>query len=134
MANTTFTGAVRSKNGFQQVTKNETTGTVSQKQFEIQTVPTSGVNNVVDTNGFSGTATAAGANNASLERARLSLALRPTRTALALLMLLLTLLLTRLVAQSRQLFLLTFTAGLLDQPQLTVLLVSELLLIRTLRN
>jgi len=67
MANTTFTGAVRSKNGFQQVTKNETTGTVSQKQFEIQTVPTSGVNNVVDTNGFSGTATAAGANNASLD-------------------------------------------------------------------
>jgi hypothetical protein len=67
MANTTFTGAVRSKNGFQQVTKNETTGTVSQKQFEIQTVPTSGINNVVDTNGFSGTATAAGANNASLD-------------------------------------------------------------------
>jgi len=67
MANTTFSGPVRSENGFQQVTKNGTTGTISQKQFEIQTVPTSGINNVVDTNGFSGTVTAAGANNASLD-------------------------------------------------------------------
>ena len=67
MANTTFNGPVRSENGFQQVTKNATTGTVAQKQFELQTVATSGVNNVVDTNGFSGTATAAGANNASLD-------------------------------------------------------------------
>jgi|TARA_R110000824_G_scaffold78667_1_gene198465 hypothetical protein len=67
MANTTFNGPVRSENGFQQVTKSSTTGAISQKQFEIQTVPTSGINNVVDTNGFSGTATAAGANNASLD-------------------------------------------------------------------
>jgi len=67
MANTTFNGPVRSENGFQKVTKSSTTGAISQKQFEIQTVPTSGINNVVDTNGFSGTATAAGANNASLD-------------------------------------------------------------------
>ena len=67
MANTTFNGPVRSQNGFQQITTNSTTGTVTQKQFELQTVATSGINNVVDTNGFSGTATAAGANNASLD-------------------------------------------------------------------
>ena len=67
MANTTFSGPVRSENGFQQVTKDGTTGVVSQKQFEVQTVATSGINNIVDTNGFSGTATAAGANNASLD-------------------------------------------------------------------
>ena len=67
MANTTFNGPVRSQNGFQQITKNATSGTVTQKQFELQTVATSGINNVVDTNGFSGTATAAGANNASLD-------------------------------------------------------------------
>ena len=67
MANTTFNGPVRSENGFQQITKNGTTGAVTQKQFEVQTVATSGINNIVDTNGFSGTATAAGANNASLD-------------------------------------------------------------------
>ena len=67
MANTTFSGPVRSENGFQQVVKNATTGTVSQKEFQIQTVATAGINNIVDTNGFSGTATAAGANNASLD-------------------------------------------------------------------
>ena len=67
MGTTTFNGPVRSENGFQQITKNVTTGTVAQKQFELQTVATSGINNVVDTNGFSGTATAAGANNASLD-------------------------------------------------------------------
>jgi hypothetical protein len=67
MATTTFNGPVRSQNGFQQITTNATTGTVTQKQFELQTVATSGINNVVDTNGFSGTATAAGANNASLD-------------------------------------------------------------------
>ena len=67
MGNSTFSGPVRSKNGFQQINENSTTGTVTQKQFEIQTVSTSGINNIVDTNGFSGTATAAGANNASLD-------------------------------------------------------------------
>ena len=67
MANTTFSGPIRSENGFQQVVKNATTGTVSQKEFQIQTVATAGINNIVDTNGFSGTATAAGANNASLD-------------------------------------------------------------------
>ena len=61
MGNSTFSGPVRSKN------ENSTTGTITQKQFEIQTVSTSGINNIVDTNGFSGTATAAGANNASLD-------------------------------------------------------------------
>ena len=67
MGNSTFSGPVRSKNGFQQISENITTGTIAQKQFEIQTVATSGINNIVDTNGFSGTATAAGANNASLD-------------------------------------------------------------------
>ena len=67
MGNSTFSGPVRSKNGFQQISENATTGTIAQKQFEIQTVATSGINNIVDTNGFSGTATTAGANNASLD-------------------------------------------------------------------
>ena len=55
------------KSGFYAISIATTTGTVTQKQFEIQTVATSGINNIVDTNGFSGTATAAGANNASLD-------------------------------------------------------------------
>ena len=67
MGNSTFSGPVRSKNGFQQISENATTGTIAQKQFEIQTVATSGINNIIDTNGFSGTATAAGANNASVD-------------------------------------------------------------------
>ena len=67
MGTTTFNGPLRSESGFQQITKNATSGAVTQKQFELQTVATSGINNVVDTNGFSGTATAAGANNASLD-------------------------------------------------------------------
>jgi len=67
MGTTTFNGPVRSQNGFQEITVAATTGLVTQKQFEIQTVATSGINNIVDTNGFSGTATAAGANNASLD-------------------------------------------------------------------
>jgi len=67
MGTTTFNGPVRSQNGFQEISIATTTGTVTQKQFEIQTVATSGINNIVDTNGFSGTATAAGANNASLD-------------------------------------------------------------------
>lgn len=52
MGNSTFSGPVRSKNGFQQINENSTTGTITQKQFEIQTVSTSGINNIVDTNGF----------------------------------------------------------------------------------
>ena len=67
MGNTTFNGPVRSQNGFQEITVAATTGTVTQKQFEIQTVATSGINNIIDTNGFSGTATTAGANNASVD-------------------------------------------------------------------
>ena len=67
MGNSTFSGPVRSQNGFQEISISATTGTVSQKQFEIQTVATSGINNIIDTNGFSGTATAAGANNASVD-------------------------------------------------------------------
>jgi len=62
MGTTTFTGAVRSQNGFQQVTKNTTTGAITPSQFELQTIATTG-NNVVDTS----TGTAAGANNASLD-------------------------------------------------------------------
>jgi len=62
MGTTTFTGAVRSQNGFQQVTKNTTTGAITPSQFELQTIATTG-NNVVDTS----TGTVAGANNASLD-------------------------------------------------------------------
>jgi len=62
MGNTTFSGPVRSENGFQQVTKNATTGAVTPSQFALQTIATTG-NNVVDTS----TGTAAGANNASLD-------------------------------------------------------------------
>jgi len=62
MANTTFSGPVRSEGGFQQVTKNNTTGTVTQSQFALQTVAAAG-NNVVDTSAGA----AAGLNNASLD-------------------------------------------------------------------
>ena len=62
MGTTTFTGAVRSENGFQQVTKNATTGAITPSQFALQTIATTG-NNVVDTS----TGTSAGANNASLD-------------------------------------------------------------------
>ena len=62
MANTTFSGPVRSEGGFQQVTKNTTTGAITPSQFALQTIATTG-NNVVDTS----TGTAAGANNASLD-------------------------------------------------------------------
>ena len=67
MGTTTFNGPVRSQNGFQEISIAATTGAVTQKQFEIQTVATSGINNIIDTNGFSGTATTAGANNASVD-------------------------------------------------------------------
>ena len=62
MANTTFSGPVRSEGGFQQVTKNNTTGTVTQSQFALQTVAAAG-NNVVDTSAGA----TAGLNNASLD-------------------------------------------------------------------
>ena len=62
MGNSTFSGPVRSENGFQQVTKNTTTGAITPSQFALQTIATTG-NNVVDTS----TGTAAGANNASLD-------------------------------------------------------------------
>ena len=62
MGTTTFSGPVRSENGFQQVTKNTTTGAITPSQFALQTIATTG-NNVIDTS----TGTAAGANNASLD-------------------------------------------------------------------
>ena len=62
MGNSTFSGPVRSENGFQQVTKNGTTGEITPSQFALQTIATTG-NNVVDTS----SGTAAGANNASLD-------------------------------------------------------------------
>jgi len=62
MGNSTFSGPVRSENGFQQVTKNGTTGEITPSQFALQTIATTG-NNVIDTS----SGTAAGANNASLD-------------------------------------------------------------------
>lgn len=62
MGTTTFTGPVRSENGFQQVTKNATTGAITPAEFALQTIATTG-NNVIDTS----TGTSAGANNASLD-------------------------------------------------------------------
>ena len=60
MANTTFNGKVRAENGFQQVTKNSTTGAISESSFNIQTSATSGTDNIVESG------TTVGANNASL--------------------------------------------------------------------
>ena len=60
MANSTFSGKIRSANGFQQITKNSTTGAVSESSFNIQTVATSGTDNIVESG------TSVGANNASL--------------------------------------------------------------------
>ena len=63
MANTTFNGPVRSENGFQQITKNTTTGAITPSEFALETIATTG-NNVIDT---SVDGTTAGANNASLD-------------------------------------------------------------------
>ena len=63
MANTTFNGPVRSENGFQQITKNTTTGAITPSEFALETIATTG-NNVIDT---SVAGTTAGANNASLD-------------------------------------------------------------------
>ena len=67
MANTTFSGAVRSKNGLKTVSQNATTGAITEQivassggVLEVQKVATSGRDNIV----AAGTST--GSNNASL--------------------------------------------------------------------
>jgi hypothetical protein len=78
MANTTFNGAVRSENGFKVISKNATTGAITDQLsatssggLEVQKVATSGTNNIV----AAGTST--GANNASLGTAATIFSITP---------------------------------------------------------